>query len=117
MDDRQILGAALILGATLLASVSQVLLKRSANMQHAARYAEYLNVFVISGYFLLFCTTIINVFALRWVPLSLAVALDASGQIFVPLLSRIFLGEDICRKKILGMVVIIIGISIFSIPV
>lgn len=66
------------------------------------------------GYFLLFGTTIINVFALRWVPLSLAVVLDASGQVFVPVLSRLFLNEQITRKKALGMAVIIVGIFVFS---
>jgi len=114
MDNQKIIGIGMVLAATLIASVSQILLKRSANAAHKSRYAEYLNIFVILGYGLLLATTVINVFALRRIPLSMAVALDASGQVFVPVLSCLFLHERLNRRKILGMTVIIVGICIFA---
>ncbi len=102
-----------MLGSALIASVSQILLKKSAGRNHMTKLREYLNTLVISGYALLFCTTFINVLALRWVPLTLASALDASGQIFVPILSFLVLGEKISSRKLLGMAIIFIGILIF----
>ena len=107
-------GILFVLGATLISSISQILLKKSADCQYTAKYTEYFNRLVIAGYTLLLCATFINVFALRWIPLSLAMALDASGQVFVPLMSYFFLREKMNRKKCIGMLIIIVGILIFS---
>lgn len=113
MQHEQLAGVGLMLGSALIASVSQVLLKKSAGHCYMTKLREYLNPLVIGGYTLLLCTTLINVLALRWVPLTLASALDASGQIFVPILSFLVLGERISRRKLLGMAIIVTGILIF----
>ena len=113
MYNQRVIGILMVLAATLIASISQVLLKHSANAGHKSRCAEYLNIFVVLGGLLL-ATTVINVFALRRIPLSMAVALDASGQVFVPILSCLFLREHLNKRKILGMAVIITGICIFA---
>lgn len=114
MDNKTLAGVLMLLGSVFIAAFSQILLKCSARRQYTGQIAEYLNPLVMIGYILLMGTTFINVLALRWVPLSLASALDASGQIFVPLLSFFILNEKISRKKILGMIVIVIGILFFS---
>lgn len=114
MYNQRVIGILMVLAATLIASISQILLKHSANADHKSRCAEYLNIFVVLGYGLLLATTVINVFALRRIPLSMAVALDASGQVFVPILSCLFLREHLNIRKMLGMAVIIIGICIFA---
>ncbi len=115
MHNQRVIGILMVLAATLIASISQILLKYSANADHKSRCAEYLNIFVVLGYGLLLATTVINVFALRRIPLSMAVALDASGQVFVPVFSCLFLHERLNSKKILGMATIITGICIFAI--
>ena len=115
MYNQRVIGILMVLAATLIASISQILLKHSANADHKSRCAEYLNIFVVLGYGLLLATTVINVFALRSIPLSMAVALDASGQVFVPILSYLFLHECPNWRKILGMATIIVGICMFSI--
>lgn len=113
MKYEQLAGVGLMLGAALLAAISQILLKKSANRSYMTKMEEYLNPLVIGGYALLFCTTWISVLALRWLPLSMASALDVVGQIFVPALSFFALGERINRRKLLGMAVIVAGILIF----
>jgi len=113
MNYEQIAGIGLLLVSVWIAAVSQILLKQSANRSYLTKIQEYLNPLVIGGYALLLCTTLINVFAMRWVPLSLSSALDASGQVFVPLLSFVVLKEPISRRKLRGMAIIVAGILIF----
>lgn len=113
MDHKFWLGVLLILGSVILAGISQILLKISARRNYVSGLAEYLNPFVILGYFLLLTTTFLNLLALRWVPLSLASGLGASGQVVVPVLSFLILKERISRRKILGMALIVLGILLF----
>lgn len=54
-------------------------------------------------------------YTLKVVPLSMAAILEASGYIFVTVLSRIFLKERISRQKLAGLMVIMIGLLIYSI--
>ena len=49
----------------LLASVSQVLLKKSAQKEYPSRIREYLNVLVIGGYGLLVLSMIIGIFCYK----------------------------------------------------
>ena len=102
----------LFLGSVLIASVSQILLKLSAGKTYPNRLREYLNPFVMLAYLLFFGCTLVSVFALRVVPLSLAPVLEASGYVFVAILSRAVLGERITKKKALGLSVILAGILI-----
>lgn len=103
----------MLLGGSVIASLSQILLKYAAGKRYTAKLNEYFNPFVICGYTLFLGTTFINVCALRFVPLSLASALDTAGQIFVPFFSYLILKEKVSRKKLGGMAVIIIGILMF----
>ena len=114
MQNNYLLGVGLALLAHMIAAVSQLFLKISAGRTYKVWWRSYLNVLVIVAYGMFFGTTVINVFALRHIPMSLAAALGATGQIFVPAVSAIFLKEKINRKKLLGMITIIIGILVFS---
>jgi len=113
MSYKYLLGIGLVLLATFVAAVSQVMLKLSAQRQYNSHLAEYVNPLVIGGYTLLLSTTLVSVLALRYIPLTLAAALDSTGQIFVPVLSFLILKEHISRQKMLGMLVIILGLIIY----
>ncbi len=109
-----LIGVSLILCSNVVAGISQILLKKSAGRTYSSWLRSYLNPYVITSYGLLFGTTILGVLALRYIPLVLSAAFAASGQIIVPLLSYIFLKEKICKKRLIGMAIIVIGIFIFS---
>ena len=53
-------------------------------------------------------------YALKVVPLSMSPILEASGYIFVAILSFIFLKEKMTKKQLLGMALILIGIVVYS---
>ena len=98
-----------------VSSVSQVLLKKSAQQHYQNKIREYLNARVIFAYMIFFAATLCSIIAYKVIPLSLGPILGSAGYIFVAFLSRIFLKEKITKRKILGLSVIIIGIVIFSI--
>lgn len=100
--------------AVFVASVSQILLKKSAKIEHKHWIYKFLNWRVIVGYALLFATTIINVFAYRGIELKVTPMIEATGIIWVTLLAVFFLEEKPSRRSIASIAVTIIGIIVFA---
>lgn len=100
--------------SALLAAVSQLMLKRSADAPHESLLREYLNARVIGAYAILMITTFINMAALVYLPLKVVTAVGTASYVFVVILSKLALHEKIGAKKILGMLLIIAGILIFT---
>lgn len=97
-----------------ISSISQIMLKKSAQRAYTSKLKEYLNPLVIIAYGLFFGCTLITVYALKVVPLSMSPILEASGYIFVAVLSAVFLKERMTRQQVIGMAVILLGILIYS---
>lgn len=100
--------------AVFIASVSQILLKQSAQMEHKNIIFKFLNWRVILGYALLFGTTIINVFAYRGVELKVTPMIESTGIIWVTILAVFLLGEKPTKRTLLSIAVTVIGIIVFS---
>lgn len=101
--------------SVVIASISQIILKTSANKTYESKLKEYLNFRVIFAYFLFFLSSLITVLAYKKVPLSMGPMLEATGYVWVSVLGYIFLHEKIGKRKAAGLVVIIIGIVVASI--
>lgn len=93
-----------------ISSVSQVLLKKSANKEYETLKDEYLNPRVIIAYALFFGATLVTVLAYRFVPLSLGPVLEALGYVFVGILGYAVLKEKLSPKGIMGMLSIVVGV-------
>ena len=113
MNSLQISICILIL-SVFIASVSQILLKISANKTYSSRIREYLNVYVIFGYGLLFLSTLLTMIALKRVPLSWSPVVESSSYIFVSVMGYLVLKERFTKKKMTGLLVILIGILVVS---
>lgn len=98
-----------------LGSVSQVLLKRSADIDHENLLEEYLNALVISAYLLFGLTTILGVIAYREIPLSLGVAIESTSYIFIMTFGVCIFKEELSKKKIFSVAMIILGIIMCAI--
>ncbi len=98
----------------LISSVSQVILKTSANKEHTSIVKEYLNLRVITAYGMFFASTVITVIAYKYVPLSLGPVLESSGYVFVAILSYFVLKERLSKKQIIGMALIVAGVLMVS---
>ena len=104
----------MFLAAVFISSVSQIMLKKSANRTYDNKLKEYLNPLVIISYVLFFGATLCTVIAYKYVPLSLGPILESSGYFFVTVLGMIFLKEKVGKKKGMGLLIILAGIIIFN---
>ena len=111
----KILFAALFIFSVALASVAQVLLKKSADKKYASMRAEYLNAPVIIAYTVFFFSALLTTWAYRYLPMSLGPILECTGYIFVTLLGVLHLKERLSLRKWAGMVIIVAGIVISSV--
>lgn len=96
-----------------VASVSQLLLKKSAMKQYESFIKEYLNPYVITGYGMLFLSMFLTVLAFRGMDYKNGPVIESLGYVLVLFLSRLIFGEKLTRKKIAGTVCILAGILIF----
>jgi multidrug transporter EmrE-like cation transporter len=95
-----------------ISSASQILLKKAAEKKYDNIVQEYLNPWVIVAYVIFFCSSLMTIVAYKGVPLSMGPILESCGYIFVTIMGRCCLKENISRKKIIGMVCILAGIIV-----
>jgi multidrug transporter EmrE-like cation transporter len=97
----------------LIASISQILLKKSSQKEYPNFIRQYLNILVIAGYGLLVVSMLIAIICYGHMPYMYVVIIEPVGYIMVMLLSRFFFKEKITGNKILGMMLILAGIGVF----
>lgn len=97
-----------------ISSVAQVMLKIAANKTYEKRIREYLNPLVITAYGIFFVSTLLTMYALRYVPLTMSPIIESCSYIFVPVLGVFLLKEKISKRRLLGMAVMIAGIMVFT---
>ena len=96
----------------LIASFAQVLLKKSALIYNDMEFIkQYLNIYVFCGYSLMLLTLFINSILLRYLNVAVVSAFSESLPIVFSLFTGHFLfNESISYKKVIGIIIIIIGI-------
>ena len=104
----------IMLGSVLIASLSQIGLKISSGKKHESLIKEYLNPWVIGSYCLFFGSTLLTVIAMKVISVSHATILESAGYLFVTVFSFIFLRERCSLRKLLGIVLILVGIAVYS---
>ena len=92
----------LMLICTMFSAVSQILLKQSANEEHASALREYLNWRVIVAYLIFGSVLLLNTYAYT--------------QVFVLLLSFGVLKEKVSKGKLIGNLIIILGVLVYTLP-
>lgn len=103
----------LMIVAELIASASQILLKKSAEKEYPSFIREYLNLLVIGGYGMLMVSMVISIFCYDGLGYMGVVVMEPLGYIIVMLLSRLVFKEKFTARKLLGMVLILGGIAVF----
>lgn len=109
-------GIVLSLVSTLIIALMQLVLKKASGKDWGSRIREYLNVPVVSAYFISFLATFLGVYSMKYIPVAVYAVILGSGQVFVPLISAIFLKEKLSRRKWLGIIIMTIGIILVSLP-
>ena len=101
--------------AVFISSLSQVLLKKSANRDYNNIVKQYLNFRVIVAYILFFLSNLIAIYAYKVIPLSLGGILDSTGYIYAIIFGATIFNEKINLKKIISILLIVTGIIIYFI--
>jgi multidrug transporter EmrE-like cation transporter len=104
----------LIILCELCASVSQVLLKKSAQKEYPSFIREYLNFLVIGGYGLLVVSMVLGIVCYRGLGYMRVVVMEPIAYIMVMFFSRVIFKEKITAFKVAGMCLIIGGILVFN---
>lgn len=100
---------------TFFTAVSQVLLKQSANKTYKHPIFEYLNWRVIISYGIFFGVLLLNTYAYTKVDMKYGAVIDTFSYVFVLLLSYFLLKEKFSRGKLIGNLIIIAGVLIYTI--
>jgi drug/metabolite transporter (DMT)-like permease len=103
----------ILLLSVFVATISQILLKKSALEPHASWMREYMNGKVIGAYLLLFLSTILTIIAFRGISYKNGIMIDSTGYLFILAYSYFFLKEKISRRKWIGSALIITGLIIY----
>lgn len=100
--------------SVLISSFSQVLLKIAANKRYDSKIREYLNPIVITAYGIFFLSTLLTMYALKFVPLTMSPVIESTSYIFVPIFGVLMLKEKISKRRLLGMGIMLIGMLVFA---
>lgn len=102
-----------LLASVTIASFSQIILKIAAKKTYSSVIKEYLNPHVIIGYGMMVLTTVMTLLAYRGLDYKNGPVIESIGYIFVMVLSSIFFKEKITKKKLLGNILILVGVFVF----
>ena len=101
--------------SVIIASISQILLKKSAQKEYSSFLKEYLNPLVMIGYGLMVLSTLMAIAAYQGMEFKNGPIIESLGYILVMVLSFFILKETVGKKKIIGYGLILIGVIIFYI--
>lgn len=104
----------LMFAGTFLSAVSQILLKQSANRTYDRPFGDYLNWRVITSYGMYFGILFLNTWCYTRIDMKYGSVVDSFCYVFVMLLSWLVLKEKITSRKLLGNLLIICGVLVYT---
>ena len=108
-------GILLMCGSVVISALSQLLLKAGARKSYSSVIREYLNFYVISGYALMVVAMVLPILAYNQFHLDYkeAPVIEAIGPALVTVLSFFAFKEKLTLKKVIGNIIVVIGICVF----
>jgi drug/metabolite transporter (DMT)-like permease len=101
--------------AVTLAAVAHLLLKTGARDGYARRRGPF-NAHTLAGCALLSCVAFLFVYAMQAIELKTVTAWTSVTYVLVLALSRWVLGERLNGRRLVGCVLVLVGILLFSLP-
>ena len=98
-----------------IASLSQILLKKSALQTYENIWREYLNPKVVAAYALLFVTTILGMISYKGISVSMGLVIETTSYIYLSIFSVKIFHEKITVRKLLALSLIVGGIIVYAI--
>lgn len=107
------MGIFLAILAAVLASYSQILLKKGSRVQADTVWQMYCNRYVAVGYLLMLASMGLNILAYTELDYMLGNILNTLTYLLVILLARLILKEKIQPMQYIGMIFILMGITLY----
>ena len=99
--------------AVIISACSQMLLKKATTIKYDSFIREYLNVWVICGYGLMVVSTLCVIYAYRGIEYKNGAVIESIGYPLIMVLSFLLFKEKITKNKLIGNIIVILGILIF----
>lgn len=96
-----------------IASFSQVMLKLGAGKTYSSKIREYLNFYVITGYGMLFVSMVLTIVVYSHLSYLSVPVVEAVGYVLVPVLSYFIFKEKLSKRKVAGILCILLGVMIY----
>lgn len=104
----------LVILSVFAAACAQMLLKQGARKGYTPWWRQYLNIWVISGYAVMAGSLVLNIFCMsHGVQAKEVSTIESLSYLFVPGLAFLLFKEQITRRKITAIAIIITGIILF----
>ncbi len=102
-----------LFAAVIISATSQMFLKKAAQKKYDSFIKEYLNPWVIIGYILMILSTLCVIFAYKGVDYKNGPIIESLGYILIMILGRIIFKEKLTKNKIIGNLLILLGVIVF----
>ena len=104
----------ILLVETFLASLASYFLKKASPADGGSKIKLLISPFFYLGGVLYVLSALGNIFLLKKLPYAIVLPLGSITYIWTMFLSNRLLGEKITRRKILGMVIIVAGVTLVA---
>lgn len=102
----------LMIIVTFLISAGQLLIKKGVS--EISDFYSLLNLSLLAGFFIYFIALVVMLIALKKGEVSVLYPIMALSYIWILFLSFIFLGEQMNNLKIIGTIIIFVGVSLIG---
>lgn len=114
MTDTLVMNYLLTLAVVVLTSIGHMLLKIAATRATESGIRIYTHPFSIAGYGIFAGVAFLSIYAMKGLDLKVFFALYSLTYICIPVLAYLLLKESFTRNKVIGVIVITVGVLLFS---
>lgn len=100
--------------SVVLSSFAQILLKKSSGEEKKHLIFDYLNLKVVIAYGIIFLCMLLVIYAFTGMYYRYGAVIESLAYLLIMFFSRLFLGEKITRRRVIGNCVIVLGVLIFA---
>ena len=115
MTDTLVTNYLLTLAVVFLTSIGHLLLKIAATRSTESGIRIYTHPLSIVGYGIFAGVALVSIYAMKGLDLKVFFALYSLTYICIPVLSYLVLKESFTSNKVIGVIVITVGVLLFSI--
>lgn len=100
--------------STFMAAVGQVYLKQYSICEKGKGLRKIFHFYLILSVVFFLCSTFLSIYVLKKLSFTIFYTLTALNFVFIALLSAIVLKEKVDKTKVIGIVIIVLGLVIFN---